>query len=246
MKTDKRPVGIIGAMDVEVAELKAALEDSAIETFAGIEFTCGKLFTQSVVIAECGIGKINAARCAQIMYDRFDICALINTGIAGGIANGLSVCDIVVASGLVQHDFDISQFGYARGEFPGIGVAGTATIFTADPTLSSIMVAAAADAAGSEHIHRGIIATGDQFIAKAETKQWLRDEFDASAAEMEGGAIAHVATLCGVPFAVIRSISDLADGSANISYEEFEKKAAQISVQTVFNAMKQLAVIDKL
>lgn len=241
MKTEIRPIGIIGAMDIEVAELKASLEQASIEKFAGIEFSCGKLLSQNVVIAECGVGKVNAARCAQIMYDRFNICALINTGVAGGVAKGLHVCDIVVATGLVEHDFDISALGgYSRSAIPGMGDKMSPSVFEADSKLSEVVFKAAVEAAGAEHIHRGLIATGDQFIAKAETKQWLSCEFNAYAAEMEGGAIAHVATLCDVPFAVIRAISDLADGSANISYEEFESKAADISVKTIMNTMRML------
>ena len=210
-------IGVIGAMDSELAALIAALAQPARETVQGLTFHTGLLSGRPVVLVRCGIGKVSAARCTQVLIDRFAPAAVINTGIAGGLGAGLAVGDIVVADGLVQHDFDAAPIGFVRG-----------CLCMGDP--------------GAQRVHRGLIATGDRFISGAAAKAAIRRAFPAAmAAEMEGGAVAQAASMSGVPFAVVRAISDLADGTAAASFEQFEQHAADISAAAV---MQALALLD--
>lgn len=192
-------IGVIGAMDSELAALIAALTQPAQETVQGLVFRTGRLGAREVVLVRCGIGKVSAARCTQVLIDRFAPGAVINTGIAGGLASGLAVGDIVVADGLVQHDFDAAPIGFVRG----------------------------------------CVCMGDPGAA---AKAAIRRAFPAAmAAEMEGGAVAQAASMSGVPFAVVRAISDLADGTAAASFEQFEQHAADASAAAVLQA---LALLD--
>lgn len=218
-------IGVIGAMDSELAALIAALTQPAQETVQGLVFRTGRLGAREVVLVRCGIGKVSAARCTQVLIDRFAPGAVINTGIAGGLASGLAVGDIVVADGLVQHDFDAAP-----------------TVFAPDAVLSALLAQTAGNAIGAQRVHRGLVATGDQFISGAAAKAAIRRAFPAAmAAEMEGGAVAQAASMSGVPFAVVRAISDLADGTAAASFEQFEQHAADASAAAVLQA---LALLD--
>lgn len=240
MKPEHRLIGIIGAMDSELETLLAAMTEKKQETLYGLAFTTGTLDGCAVVLVKAGIGKVNAARCTQLLIDRFSPSAIVNTGIAGGLAPGLSVGDVVVAAGVLQHDFDVTAFGHAKGYLCTGGDDTAATVFPADEALSGCFAAAAQAILGEGHVHRGLIATGDQFISGAEHKSALYSEFRAMAAEMEGGAIAQVAAMDGVPFAVIRSISDLADGTAADSFDTFEKHAADASAAALRQALRTL------
>ena len=230
-------IGIIGAMDSELSLLLASMEQRAQEAHSGLVFHTGLLGGRRVVLVKAGIGKVNAARCTQLLIDQYHPAAILNTGIAGGLAPGLQVGDIVVADGLVQHDFDVTAFGHAKGYLCTGGDSSVPTVFRADRQLSGALTAAAQAVLGAEKVHAGLIATGDQFISGREKKAELYELFHASAAEMEGCAIAQVAALSGVPFAVIRAISDLADGTAAESYDTFEQQAADHSAKTVKRAL---------
>ena len=234
-------ISIIAALDSELAKLLACTEQARTEQLYGLSFTTGTLCGVPVVLSKCGIGKVNAARGTQILIDRFSPAAIINSGIAGGLAPGLSVGDAVVASGLVQHDFDVSVFGHARGYMCTGERDQEPTVYTAEPELAELLTRAAGETLGRQHVHSGLIATGDQFISGAKKKAELYDAFRASAAEMEGGAIAQAAQLSGVPFAVLRTISDLADGTAAESYDTFELHAAQAAAATLMCALTLLA-----
>lgn len=233
-------IGIIAALPSELSQLMAQMENAHEETAHGLHFHTGTLCGWPVVLLKCGVGKVNAARGAQILIDRFSPAAIINTGIAGGLAPGLSVGDAVVAAELVQHDFDTTPFGDARGFIYGDDNS-RPTRFRADETLVRALTRAAGTVLGAAHVHEGCIATGDQFISGAQKKAELRSVFGASAAEMEGGAIAQCASLSGVPFAVLRAISDLADGTASESYETFEQHAADAAAKTLCTALRLLA-----
>ena len=232
-------IGVIGAMDSELAALIAALAQPARETVQGLTFHTGLLSGRPVVLVRCGIGKVSAARCTQVLIDRFAPAAVINTGIAGGLGAGLAVGDIVVADGLVQHDFDAAPIGFVRGCLC-MGDPGAPTVFTPDEPLSALLARTAGNAAGAQRVHRGLIATGDRFISGAAEKAAIRSAFpSAMAAEMEGGAVAQAASMSGVPFAVVRAISDLADGTAAASFEQFEQHAADISARAVMQALAE-------
>ena len=183
-------IGVIGAMDSELAALIAALTQPAQETVQGLVFRTGRLGAREVVLVRCGIGKVSAARCTQVLIDRFAPGAVINTGIAGGLASGLAVGDIVVADGLVQHDFDAAPIGFVRG-CVCMGDPGAPTVFAPDAVLSALLAQTAGNAIGAQRVHRGLVATGDQFISGAAAKAAIRRAFPAAmAAEMEGGAVA--------------------------------------------------------
>ena len=162
-------IGVIGAMDSELAALIAALVQPAQETVQRLIFHTGRLGAREVVLVRCGIGKVSAARCTQVLIDRFAPGAVINTGIAGGLAGGLAVGDSVVADGLVQHDFDAAPIGFVRG-CVCMGDPGAPTVFAPDAALSALLAQTAGNAIGAQRVHRGLIATGDQFISGAAAK----------------------------------------------------------------------------
>ncbi len=226
---ENKTFGVIGAMESEVAQLRAALGDPETAVFSGLTFCRGTLGKNRVVLVKCGVGKVNAARCAQMLIDRFGVDYIVNTGIAGGIGEGLRVADVVVGAELVQHDFDAVAFGYARGNICDPTHRDTPSVFRSDAALIGAFRAAAESLIDPARVKTGRIATGDLFVASAEAKRDIADTFGAVAAEMEGGAIAQVASIAGVPFIVLRAISDLADGSSPASFDAFEQETADLS-----------------
>ena len=225
--------GVIGAMESEVAQLRTALGNVKTDEYCGVTFYSGTLGKNRVVLVRCGIGKVNAARCAQILIDKFAPDCMINTGVAGGIGEGLAVADVVIGTELVQHDFDVSPLGYTRGNLCESDHRDTPTVFYSDAELIKAFREAAAAVTDSSRVKEGRIATGDLFVASEQAKRDIAGAFGAIAAEMEGGAIAQVATYAGVPFLVLRAISDLADGSSPSSYEQFEQEAADLSAKVM-------------
>lgn len=227
-------LGIIGAMQIEVDSLLSAMEDRQDRSVAGVPFSCGKIGGQDVVVVMCGIGKVCAALTAQILIDRFGVHAIVNTGVAGGLDARLEVGDLVIATDAVQHDFDLTGFGYVRGHLPCAGGEKTAVSrFLADGNLSDRFEKAAMAIGGDGKAIRGTVVSGDIFVCDASLKQRLIDDFGAAATEMEGAAIAQVCFLNKIPFAIVRAISDLAGKEAKISYDEFEKKAALRSAKII-------------
>lgn len=233
-------VGIIGAMDIEIARLTASLDEVSEESQADFKFYVGKLNGHPVVVVKSGIGKVNAARCAQLLIDRYGVDYLVNTGIAGGLDPALSIGDIVIADGLVQHDFDLTAFGYARGYLATGVQKDQPTVFRPDAAVTALLGEAAVQLLPAGKIHHGLIATGDQFICRPDQKETIRATFGAMAAEMESCAIAQTASYSKVPFAIIRAISDLADGTAAASYEAFETEAAQRSAAILEHLLTRL------
>ena len=219
-----RTIGIIGAMDEEVEILKSLLDITETVTEAGMTFYKGIMHNTQVVLARSGIGKVNAAVCAQLMITLFKIDYLINSGVAGTLMPGINQGDIVISTDAVQHDVDTTVFGDPLGSIPRLGV----TFFEADERLMNLAESAAKslDFEGVP-LFRGRIASGDQFVAGGELKDRIWSNFEPSAVEMEGASIAHVAYLNQVPYVIIRAISDKADGSADLSYEEFLPLAAK-------------------
>ena len=221
--------GVIGAMESEVARLRGLLGGVTVSERAGLTFYDGTLGAHRVVLVQSGIGKVNAARCTQLLIDKYTPDYIVNTGIAGGIGKGLAVADVVIGTELVQHDFDISVFGHARG-YLATGVDHlNPTVFRSDAELVTAFRAAAEAVIGAERVKTGRIASGDQFISELAVKHDIADTFGAAAAEMEGCAIAQVAEYAGVPFVVVRAISDLADGDAADSSIDLEQMAADLS-----------------
>lgn len=214
--------GIIGAMDQEVDSLKRELRDAVSTTIAGMEFCEGSLDGQQAVIVKCGIGKVNAGTCAQLLINVFGTDRIINTGVAGSLDAAIDIGDIVVSTDAVQHDFDLTPLGYAAGELDGIG----SPSLTADPHMRALAVDAVKQCAPEIHVFEGRVCTGDQFISSAEQKTSISGRFGGLCCEMEGGAIAQVCCQNKIPFVIIRAISDKADGSADMSFAEFVQEAA--------------------
>ncbi len=219
-------IGIIGAMEEEVVILKSKMNIKEFKNLKNNEFYIGTLSNKDVVVVKCGIGKVNAALCTQVLLDNFNIKAIINTGVAGGLNDKLNIGDIVISSNAVQHDFDTSIFGEPIGCIPRINMKDA--FFTADETLINV-AKQASDTLENVNTLIGTVASGDQFISDREIKNKIKSNFNAYCVEMEGGAIAHVCYINKVPFLIIRSISDKADGSAEVSFEEFVGLAAKNS-----------------
>lgn len=216
-------VGIIGAMDVEVEALVRHMDVSRTFERAGMAFRAGSLGGAGVVVVRSGVGKVNAAVCVQILVDELGVDSVVNTGVAGSLDNRLGIGDIVVSTDVVHHDVDATVFGYARGEVPQLGTR----FFAADEGLRRSAVAAARQVAPDVSVLEGRVASGDQFVSDASVKGRIASEFGALCCEMEGAAIAQACWLNGVPFVIVRAISDKADGSQKMLYPVFERQAAQ-------------------
>ena len=227
-------VAVIGAMDSEVEELLSDIQ-TAQTTVAGISFYSGTKNGKKLIIAKSGIGKVNAARCTQILIDRFKPDYIINSGIAGGIDGSLEVGDIVIGTELIQHDFDVTAFGHAKGYLCTGERDDKPTVFASDKRLVELLKKAIVEAGAKGKFLAGRIASGDVFVSDIKMKQSIYREFKALAAEMEGAAIAQTAVYAGVPFVVLRVISDRADGAAAGSFEMFEKQTAALSGAVVRN-----------
>ena len=214
--------GIIGARTEEVASLKKELTDAKTAAIAGMEFCEGRLDGAEVVIVKCGIGKVNAGTCTQLLIHVFGVDRIINTGVAGSLDAAIDIGDIVVSTDAVQHDFDLTPLGFAPGELEGIG----SPSLPADPDMRARAVEAVRKCAPEIHVFEGRVCTGDQFICSSEQKQAIIQGFGGLCCEMEGGVIAQVCCQNKTPFVIIRAISDKADGSAEMNFTEFEHAAA--------------------
>ncbi len=216
-------IGIIGAMDLEVATLQSKMTDVTVTGKAGMEFHEGILNSTPVVVVRCGIGKVNAALCVQILVDVFDVSHIINTGVAGSLNAKLDIGDILISRDALHHDMDVAPLGYQPGQVPQMDCLA----FPADSGLMEAAKASCEKVCGDIHALYGRVVSGDQFIADGAVKDRLITTFQGDCAEMEGAAIAHGAYLNKIPFVIIRAISDKADGSAEMDYPQFERAAAE-------------------
>ena len=226
-------IGIIGAMEEEVAVLKESMDIEKIVEYASMQFYKGVLCGKKVVVVRSGIGKVNAAVCAQILADKFNIDVLINTGIAGSLDASIDIGDMVISTDLVEHDMDASIFGDPVGQIPRMDTFS----FPADAELVKKAVQANSEANPDIKTFTGRIVSGDQFVSSSEVKDKLVNLFDAKCTEMEGAAISHVAYLNKISCVIIRAISDKADNSATMDYPTFEKQAIKHSVKLVRNLL---------
>ena len=229
-------IGIIGAMEEEVAILKEQMEVSHRAERAGMEFFEGKLAGKDVVVVRSGIGKVNAGICAQILADLFQVDAIINTGIAGSLNADIDIGDIVISTDAVQHDMDAVNFGYPLGQIPRMDTLA----FPADEKLIETARQACRQANPDIHVFAGRVVTGDQFVAERAVKERISSNFGGFCTEMEGAAIAQAAYLNKIPFVILRAISDKADDSATMDYPAFEKKAIEHSVKLVKQMLSML------
>lgn len=219
-------LGIIGAMAQEVEQLKGEMEQPEITTVAGMDFYRGKIRGQEVVVVRSGIGKVNAGMCVQILADKFGVSGIVNTGIAGSLKAEINIGDLVLSTDAVQHDMDATGFSYPVGQIPQMDTFS----FAADEGLRETAKRCCAQVNPDIEVHEGRVLTGDQFISDRVKKEWLADTFRGYCTEMEGAAIAQAAYLNGIPFLIVRAISDKADDSANMDYAEFERLAIIHSV----------------
>lgn len=209
-------LGIIVAMREELDVVLARLQDTRTHQRAGMTFHCGNYLGKSVVAVVCGVGKVNAATCTQLLISEFSVNRLINIGIAGGLGPGIVPGDIVIADTLVQHDMDLQALGLPPGQLFRLDTFD----FPADPALFQLALDAARNIQNHQ-VHVGRIVTGDQFIACQQKTQWLTQTFGALACEMESAAIAQVCYLNALPFVCIRSISDNANQGAHMDFDTF-------------------------
>ncbi|MGA8944045.1 MAG: 5'-methylthioadenosine/adenosylhomocysteine nucleosidase [Thermoactinomyces sp.] len=225
---DRQVIGIIGAMEEEVASLLEQMDQVESCIYFGINYYRGILEETPVVLCKSGVGKVNAALCSQILIDRFHVEAIIFTGVAGALDPQLDIGDIVVSTECQQHDVDASALGFPRGTIPFQEVS----LFPADPDLVRWAVSAG-KSLDEAKIVPGKVLSGDQFISDPLTVKELREQLQGSCVEMEGAAVAHVCWLAKIPYVVIRSISDRADHSAHVNFAEFTRLAAGRSSEIV-------------
>lgn len=229
-------IAIIGAMKSEVEQLTARMEAVQMVSQTGMDFYVGTLAGKEVVVVQCGVGKVNAALCTQILADRFNVSAIINTGIAGSLQAEINIGDVVLSEDAIYHDMDVTVFGYAAGEVPGIGRAS----FPADHHLIKVAEQSCREANPDIDVFVGRVVSGDQFIMSREKKEWLKANFGGFCTEMEGAAIAHGAWRNEIPFLIIRAISDKADDSAGMTMDEFEPLAIGHTVKLLMTMLPKL------
>ena len=229
-------IGIIGAMEEEISNLKSHMQVEKVETIAGMSFFKGAVKGNELVLVRSGIGKVNAGICTQILASVYGVDTVINTGIAGSLNADIDIGDIVVSTSLVQYDVDARNFGYKLGEIPRMNIVE----FPADKYLIDKTQSVFDSLDLGIKLYKGMVATGDKFVSEDSLKAEIISNFHAYCVEMEGAAIAQAAMLNNMACVVIRAISDKADNSADVDYRSFEAKAIE-------NMSKiSLALVDSL
>lgn len=226
--------GIIAAMPQELKILVEQLQDKVEVAVLGRTYYQGRIGQHEVVLVQSGIGKVMSAMSVAILADRFAVDAIVNTGSAGAVADGIAIGDVVVATHLAYHDVDVTAFGYAFGQ-----MAGQELYYPADQVLLEQLTGVLAEQEIASH--QGLIVTGDSFIAGQDKIASIKEHFpEVLAVEMEGAAIAQAAVNTGKPFLVIRAMSDTAQGDANITFDEFIIQAGERSAQTLIAFLEQV------
>jgi len=215
----EKNIGIIVATPEEMKELKNIMVESEKIRIFNLDFYKGKINNKNYVLVKCGVGKVNAARTTQMLIDNFNIESIINVGVAGGLNNNINIGDIVIGEKLVQHDFDITAFGYEKGY-----ISETGKFFESNRNLIERCKKIKIE---NVQIILGTIASGDIFCTDIKMKEKIGSKFNSDCVEMEGASIAQTSYLCNIPFLVIRAISDIPNGKNQIDYEQFVEKAAK-------------------
>ena len=232
-------IGIVSAMDTEIDLILTNADIEYEDRVGGIVFNVGTLCGKNVVIVRAGIGKVLAAAGTAALFNRYNISSLIFTGVAGGVGDATKVLDMVIATDLVQHDYGTIQNdeGFVwtpTHDNPNGGY------YSCDESLVNLAFDAAVGTVGADHVFKGTIASGDQFVASAAYVKTLQEKFDALACEMEGASVAAVCAQYSVPFVVIRSMSDKADGAAHETYDNFVDMAADHSCTIVMKMLENM------
>ena len=227
-------IGIIGAMDEEVELLIKQMKHKEVFNYTKMNFYQGKINDKHVVVVRCGIGKVNAAICTQVLIDKFDIKYVINTGIAGSLDSNIDIGDIVLSKNSIQYDMDVRAFGYDIGQIPRMDVLSFDS--------SEYLIQKTRDICKNIGINNfiGTVVTGDTFVSDNSHKERLKKQFSGLCTEMEGASIGHVCYLNNIEFIIIRSISDKADNSSTIDYKQFEQIAISNSINIVNNLIKEI------
>ncbi|WP_173472803.1 5'-methylthioadenosine/adenosylhomocysteine nucleosidase [Eubacterium ruminantium] len=229
-------IGIIGAMDKEIDDLKNVMKDVSEEKISGMTFYKGALSGKDVVLVRSGIGKVNAAMCTEALIIKYNVECVINTGIAGSLNSKIDIGDIVLSTDSLEHDMDVSGLGYDKGVVPDQ----ECSIYPAADDIRKIAKEACEAVNPDIKVFEGRVVSGDKFVSDKETKDFLVNTFNGMCTEMEGASIAHTAYLNNVPYLVIRAISDKADDSADMDYPSFQKKAIIHSVRLVEEMMRRM------
>lgn len=236
---NQQPIGVIGAMKMEVDAILAAMEGKRQEVHGSMAFTAGTLSGVPCVAVQCSPGKVNAALCTQALVDFFSPRLVLNLGVAGGIGEGVHIGDVVIATACVEYDFDTSAVDqWPAGQLTLPGQEGPVRFLPCEEGLAKALAAAGEDLYGRAHL--GVVATGDKFVADPAVGEWLQKEFGALACEMEGGAIAHACLVNQVPCAVLRTISDNAHDSETVDFVTFAQGSAQKAQELLRKVLPQL------
>ncbi|WP_339157361.1 5'-methylthioadenosine/adenosylhomocysteine nucleosidase [Paenibacillus sp. FSL W8-0186] len=225
-------IGLMGAMDEEIALLLEQVEGQNTVIHAGISFVTGQLHGKEVVVCKSGVGKVNAAATTQVLVDRFGADTILFTGVAGAVHPELNIGDIVISSSCQQHDMDVTPLGFARGIIPYQDVSD----FPADKKLIRLAEEACSKLCEDNNFIVGKVLSGDQFISDYDYVRELHETMDGACVEMEGAAVAQVCHMNGVPYVILRSMSDKADGTADVNFAEFTVLAARHSFE-ILNEM---------
>ncbi|MGE6343936.1 5'-methylthioadenosine/adenosylhomocysteine nucleosidase [Bacillus mycoides] len=225
-------IGIIGAMQIEIDLLLEKLHIKEEHTIAGIPFYKGNYMDTEIIITRCGVGKVNAAACTQILISKFDVDTIINTGVAGGLHPDVKVGDLVISTNVTHHDVRKNQM---KNLFP------FQESFTASKELRVLAREACNSSSLHVSIHEGRIVSGECFVEDSKLKKQLVTEYAPHCTEMEGAAIGHVAYINDVPFLVMRCISDSADDEAQVSYDDFAKTAANYCSEIIVEMLKNIS-----
>lgn len=219
-------IGIIVAEEKELLEVKKIMNNLSEKNIYEKTFYIGNIEEKELVLVKSNVGKVNSARVTQILIDNFDIELVINVGTAGSVDNRLEIGDVVVATELVQHDFDVTPFGRKLGEIENIGES-----IKVEESLLKLF--------DDIKVRKGIIASGDKFIVSRDEKDNIRNIFNALAIEMEGASIAQVCYLDKIPFLVIRSITDKLDGSSKVDFEKFLESSSKVVANILKEVLKK-------
>ena len=222
-------IAIIGAMPSELADIRAILGEAEVKHISGFDFYINRRGNKTLVNACCGIAKVNAAVCAQVMTDNFKPDCIINTGIAGGMNPEVKVCDIVISTEVLPHDLDL-HFLNDYPPYCGIFKADEKLIETAEKVCGEFGV----------NSFRGRIVSGEAFISSSEVKQDILERLDPYAVDMESAAVGHCCFLNKLPYVSVRCISDNADDEGAMSFDEFEKIAAKRVAEIVLRMCELL------
>lgn len=223
-------IGIVVAMDEEKAEIEKLISNKEIKKINNLKFIIGKIKDKNIVLVQCGVGKVNAARTTQKLIDKFNITTIINVGVAGAINSNLKIGDVIIAKKVIQHDFDITAFGHNKGYITDVGEG-----IESDKNLLEKVKEIRQDNSYKTKI--GIIATGDIFCTDIKMKEKINNKFNADVVDMECGAIAQVSFLENIPFLAIRSVSDIPNGDNAKTFDENLKIASKIASEVLYNIL---------